>query len=212
MGVLVPSTTPGTGGIKAEIPVTGTPNYIATGPTSGTYADSMWFSVDRQQTDRRDRRPRPTPSSATSRRPTRTPTRMALGPDGNLWFTSGTGNPPWVGAVVLNPADLGTQVVVTTQPPNVEETFFGGYNYSFGFTVAVENSAGQIDPFVQQGTITIALNDPTGSNGTLQGEVVTLPVSDGLALFDGLIVYAPSPAPTTPPARATRSRRPTASA
>ena len=44
-----------------------------------------------------------------------------------------------MGAVVLNPDDLGTQVVVTTQPPNVEETIFGGFSWGFGLIVAVEN-------------------------------------------------------------------------
>jgi streptogramin lyase len=198
VGVLTPATAPGTGGIVTEIPVSaGTPNYIAAGPTSGPYADTMWFTVTGSTQIGEISTTNDTLTGYTSDPGTTAdPYSIAIGPDGNMWFTSGTGNPPVVGAVVLNPADLGTQVVVTTEPLNTEETVFGGYSYSFGFAVAVENSAGQVDPFVQQGTITIALNDPSGSNGTLVGPnetlpPLTLPVSDGLALFDGLTVDAP---------------------
>jgi len=99
-----------------------------------------------------------------------------------------------MGAVVLNPNDLGTQVVVTKQPSDTEETVFGGFVYGFGLVVAVENNAGQIDPFVQQAHITIALkSDPGG--GVLQqpgsATPLTLQVSDGLAIFEGLTVDAP---------------------
>ena len=104
---------------------------------------------------------------------------ITLGPDGNEWFTSGQNVPAMMGAVVLNPNDLGTQVVVTSQPPNVEQTIFGGFNWGFGVIVAIENSAGEVDPFVQIGTITIALDSNPG-NDTLQG-TLTLPVDDGVA-------------------------------
>ena len=67
------------------------------------------------------------------------------------------------------PTTWGRSVVVTTEPPNVEETVFGGYIYGFGLVVSVENSAGQIDPFVQQGTITIALDDDPGGGALRQG-------------------------------------------
>src|SRR6185312_6004206 len=87
------------------------------------------------------------------------------------------------------PNDLGNMVVMATQPFDVEETTFGGFTYAFGFAVAVENSANQIDPFVQHGTITIRLQSNPG--GGALGGTLTLPVSDGLAIFDGLTVNAP---------------------
>lgn len=195
VGVLVPSTTPGTGGIKAEVPVSHPASFVAAGPGSGTYANTMWFSMAGTNSIGEISTANDTLVGYSSA-PDTDVNALAMGPDGNLWFTSGQGNPPWIGAVVLNPNDLGTQVVVTTQPPNVEETFFGGYNYSFGLTVAVENSAGQVDPFVQNGplvpalTITLTLSDPSGSNGQLIG-TVTVPVDDGLAVFDGLTIEAP---------------------
>ena len=95
-----------------------------------------------------------------------------------------------LGAVVLNPADLGTQVVVTSQPPNVEQTIFGGFNWGFGVVVAVENSAGAVDPFIQEGTITIALDSNPG-NDTLNG-TLTLPLDNGAADFGGLTLTKPA--------------------
>ena len=73
-----------------------------------------------------------------------------------------------MGAVVLNPNDLATKVVVTSQPPNVEETIFGGLTWGFGTIVSIESVGGQTpDPFIQEGTITIALNNNPG-NDTLE--------------------------------------------
>ena len=116
---------------------------------------------------------------------------ITLGPDGNEWFTSGQATPAMMGAVVLNPNDLGTQVVVTSQPPNVEQTIFGGFTWGFGVGVAVENSAGEVDPFIQMGTITIALDSNPGDD-TLEG-TLTLPLDDGEADFGGLTLTKPAP-------------------
>ena len=82
-----------------------------------------------------------------------------------------------MGAVVLNPDDLANQVGITSQPPNVEQTVFGGFNWGFGLIVAVEDMAdpGAPDPFVQSGSITIALDSNPGHD-TLQG-TTTSPAS-----------------------------------
>ncbi len=98
-----------------------------------------------------------------------------------------------MGAVVLNPSDLGTQVVVTTQPMNVEETIFGGFSWGSGITVAVENSAGDIDPFVQEGTITIALDsNPTGDKLDNTLTSLTEPLVYGLSIFGGITMDKPA--------------------
>ena len=48
----------------------------------------------------------------------------------------------------------------------------------------------QVDPFVQQGTITIALDNNPG-NDTLEG-TLTLPLDDGMAVFGGLTMTKPA--------------------
>ena len=188
VGVLVPPTGPGTGSIKVQIPVSGTAYGIAVGPSSGTYGDTMWFTMSgSNQIGEISVNNDSLVGYATA--PDTNANLITFGSDGNMWFTSGSGTPSWIGAVVLNPADLGAQVVVTTQPPNTEATSFGGFTYGFGMVVAVENGAGQLDPFVQQGTLTIAIaNNPSG--GQLAG-TLTLPVSDGVAIFDGLTINQP---------------------
>ena len=185
VGVLVPPTGPGTGSIKAEIPVSGAGNYLSVGPSSGTYASTIWFTATGSNLIGEINVSTETLVGDVKAADTNA-VAITLGPDGNEWFTSGQGTPAWMGAVVLNPNDLGTQVVVTTQPPDVgvEETVFEGFTYGFGLVVSVENSAGQIDPFVQQGTITIAIdNNPgggaLGGTATIDLSKVPLPVADG---------------------------------
>ncbi len=197
VGVLSPPTGPGTGSITAQIPVSWTGNYLSVGPSSGTYANTIWFTATGSNQIGEINVSTQTLVGYVKAADTNA-VSITLGPDGNEWFTSGQGTPAWMGAVVLNPNDLGTQVVVTTGPPDVgvEETVFGGFIYGFGLVVSVENSAGQIDPFVQQGTITIAIdNDPgsgaLGGTTTIDLSKVPLPVADGMAVFDGLTINSP---------------------
>ncbi len=191
VGVLQPPTGPGTGSILAQIAVSGTANDLALGPSSGPYAGTIWFTLTgSKQVGEIDIASQSLVGYSTA--PDTNANAIALGPDGNMWFTSGQGKPAWIGAVVLNPNDLGAQVVVTTQPPNTEETVFGGFVYGFGLIVSVENSAGQVDPFVQQGTITIALDaNPGGGALGPQSSSLSVTVNDGLAIFDGLTIDAP---------------------
>ena len=133
-------------------------------PDQRHYANTMWFTMTGSNQIGEIRR-RDATLVGMPRHPTPTPTAITLGPDGNKWFTSGTGNPAWIGAVVLNPGRPG-HAGRRDHPAHrtSRQTQFGGFNYGFGIRVAVENSAGQIDPFVQQGTITIAI-DPTEATG-----------------------------------------------
>ena len=184
MGVLTPGT-----GVVNEIQVTGAANALSAGPTTGAYAGTIWFTeTSSTQIGEINVSSQTVLGYATA--PDSNANAITLGPDGNEWFTSGQNIPAMMGAVVLNPNDLGTQVVVTSQPPNVEQTIFGGFTWGFGVTVAVENSAGQVDPFVQMGTITIALDSNPGGD-TLQG-TLTLPIDNGVADFGGLTLTKPA--------------------
>ena len=168
--------------------MTGTPSDLSVGPGSGTYANTIWFTESASnQIGEINVSTKSFVGFVTA--PDTNAVAITLGPDGNEWFTSGGGAPAMMGAVVLNPNDLGAKVVMTSQPPNVEQTVFGGFDWGFGVIVAVENSAGQVDPFVQQGSITIALDSNPGHD-SLQG-TTTLPVTDGVALFDGLLMAVP---------------------
>ena len=95
---------------------------------------------------------------------------------------------------MLNPNDFAASVVVTSQPPSVEQTVFGGRTWGFGTIVAIQSVGGQTpDPFIQQGTITIALDSNPGHD-TLQpapGESLTESVVNGQAIFDGLTMAVP---------------------
>jgi len=187
-GGLVGILTPGTGLVN-EIQVSGAANALAVGPSTGTYTNTIWFTeTGSNQIGEIDVSTQSVVGYATA--PDTDANAITLGPDGNEWFTSGQATPAMMGAVVLNPADLGTQVVVTTQPPNVEQTIFGGFTWGFGLSVAVENSAGDIDPFVQMGTLTLTLSSNPGDD-TLEG-TLALPVDDGVANFGGLTLTKPA--------------------
>jgi streptogramin lyase len=197
IGILTPpNPTAGTSGSLTEVPTSGPANSISVGPSN--YPDSLWFTEtnSNQIGEITYSGSGAAETFAVQGYVTTTITNantITLGPDGNEWFTSGSGTPAYMGAVVLNPADLGTQVVVTTQPTNVEETIFGGFSWGFGLTVAVENSAGEIDPFVQEGSITIALeNNPTGDKLDSTLTSLTAPLDYGLAIFGGITMDKPA--------------------
>lgn len=189
VGVLNPPSSSGTGGgIEVQIPITGSATGISVGPSSGSWANTIWFTVaNSNQIGVINVSTQSLEGYVTA--PDTDAVAITLGPDNNEWFASGSGSPAYLGAVVLNPADIGTQVGITSQPPNTEETTFGGFIYGFGMVVAVENSAGQPDPFVQTGSITIAFKNNPGQ-ATLGG-TLTLPVTDGVAIFDGLTINSP---------------------
>ena len=188
VGVLKPGT-----GIVTEIPVSGTANYLAVAPSTDSSGQAIWFTESgSNQIGEIDVNSQSLVGYVTA--PDTNALAIAPGPDGNLWFSSGQGNPGMMGAVVLNPNDLAGKVVITSQPPNVEETIFGGLTWGFGTTVSIESVGGQTpDPFIQEGTITIALDSNPG-NDTLEpspGESLTESVVDGQAIFGGMTMAIP---------------------
>jgi streptogramin lyase len=192
IGVMDPTT-----GIINDIPTDALPTDLAVGPTSTGYGNTIWATENNSgevgQIDV------PTQSVVGYvAAPYSSTNYLVAGPDGNEWFTGGLGNPTtWLGAVVLNPIDLPTQIAITTQPTSVQQTVFGGFVYGFGLVVSVENSQGVVDPFAQAGTIGIGLvSNPSGA--TLTGwlgsplsagtdyDVNFHIVDPGVAWFEGL--------------------------
>jgi virginiamycin B lyase len=102
------------------------------------------------------------------------PMGITTGPDGNIWFADAGG--------AIGVATLGMHLAVTNQPPLGVQVGSG-----FGLTVAVENSAGQVDSAFS-GTITVAIGNNAGA-GTLSG-TISLPASGGVATFSGLSLNA----------------------
>ena len=102
---------------------------------------------------------------------TPSPVAITAGPDGNFWFTDGSGA---IGVV----AD--THLVATAQPPTDASV-----NSPFGITATVEYTSGVVDEAFS-GNVTIALaNNPGGSRSALGGSV-TVAAVNGVATFSGL--------------------------
>jgi streptogramin lyase len=157
-----------TSGLINDISTDDLPTDLAVGPGSTGYGNTIWFTEP--NTAEVGQIDVPSQSIVGYVASPYSPSNwITPGPDGNEWFTAGPGNPTaWLGAVVLNPIDLPTQIAITTQPTSVEQTVFGGFVYGFGMVVSVENSQGQVDPFAQAGTINIGLINNPG-NATLTG-------------------------------------------
>ena len=99
------------------------------------------------------------------------PVAITAGPDGNIWFSDGTGA---IGVV----AD--TRLVATAQPPSDLSI-----NSPFGITVTIEYTSGVVNEAFS-GNVTIALaNNPGGSRSALGGTVMVAAVN-GVANFSGL--------------------------
>ncbi len=198
IGVFNPTT-----GLITDIPVPDgdLPTNVAVGPSSTGYGNTIWYTAS--NTGDIGEINVATQSVVLYAAPITAPysgvVGITAGPDGNEWFTSGLGNPTtWLGAVVLNPTDIATQIAITTQPFSVEQTVFGGLIYGFGMVVSMENSLGQVNPFAQEGTISIGLLNNPG-NADLEGNLingvdddVNIHIVDpGVAWFEGLTMDEP---------------------
>ena len=83
--------------------------------------------------------------------------------------------------LVLSQSD---PLVVTTQPPSIVRVDSG-----FSFVITAENSNGSVNTSFN-GSVTVALNNSDGLNGTLGG-TLTVQAVNGVATFAGLTVTGP---------------------
>src|SRR5262249_53015877 len=103
---------------------------------------------------------------------------IALGPDGNLWFTQNKAQSA-VGVAALSTSEL-----VATQPPPANLPA----GSSFGLTVQAEDSSGNVITSFN-GPVTVALGNDRSSFGTVTlGGTLTVTASSGVATFSGLTI------------------------